>query len=271
MLSFILILINLVLGDTLFAQNEIHVYGQKLQLNCEERMDGMMMDSLCVAVNVKGFYGPYVINDTGGFSKEYWLNGNYSDNMPASSVFMYSGEGLNDSDLSRFGVKSSKIICQDGRKSLRGSIDGLNFREDYYGSNRLMIAYYYVRNCDVSRFDKMLDDAHMQLLSNHFYVVSFKAPHDIWIIPSSDYGHVFRYSCPTDSFLDLVSHNAKKVVSRNNRSESVYITPVTGKVYSNEQNELFYIGSCEFWSNATKTAEYKHIKRELPRLIPDNG
>ena len=158
--SLCLTIIALVLGNTLFAQNKsIVVNGQRLQLHSDNQLDGMNRDSLCVAININGFYGPYITEDEGGRSKEYWFNGTYTDCYPASSVWIYSGECLYDEDFSRFDVTSTESTYQKGRIIMRGCEKGLYFREDFYCDRRLVIAYFFVRQRDVSRFDQILDDA----------------------------------------------------------------------------------------------------------------
>ncbi|MBQ1635510.1 MAG: hypothetical protein II102_02760 [Bacteroidales bacterium] len=296
----ILVITFFVLGYPVFAQNKsITVKGQRCYLNNEDIYDAIIRDRFAVMLNTNGFYGPYTISDEIGSSKEYWYNKSYADNHPASSIFLYSGARLEYDSFSRYGVQSTTTIEQTGVTSVRGYIDTLFFRSDYYCDNRLIISYYFVRQSDIQLFDRLVDCAFSELHPSHLYLVALSSSLDsnnfnkIWLFPEMALEEFISIQSLTfstiidknechclsiDSYsnlMEFIRQNKKKAfIHRGNRGRikaCISIIPISGFVFKTKNIEDKQIYFCSgpycFWEKGRHTKEYSVLKYNWPSFL----
>ena len=141
------------------AQSFITVAGQKCMLNTGHVIDSISYRQTIISFDTKGFYGPYCTFEDDGYSKQYWYNcSSVGVRTRASSLYVYSGAKIEDTSFEGYGVDSVSVnTSHNGRKTIRGSCNDYFFRADYYCSNHIMLAYYYVSNNHLSFFDDLLD------------------------------------------------------------------------------------------------------------------
>ena len=292
MKRFIFIILILVLGNSIQAQDKgFIVRDQHIIFHSDDYYDALTFGGNAVVLNTNGFYGPHILRNEDGSSKEYWYNKHYLDCYPASSIFLYSGTSLEYDCFFRYGVKSTTFTQQENHVSIRGQIDSLFFRSDYYCHRQLVISYYFVRRSDVQLFDNILDSSFSQFTSGYFYLVLLTSRpfsedntsiDTAYLLPSNamkkymsskekvpktlfNNGH---YRIPTksgESFIDIIkSINGHAYVHKGKGEHSnllVYIIPVKGFVFKILNEEVpCYLRPFKLWQDGRKTKEYRVLK-----------
>ncbi len=292
MKRFIIIILILALGNNAQAQDKgFLARDQHIILHSDDYYDALTFGRNAVVLNTKGFYGPHILRNEDGSSKEYWYNKHYLDCYPASSIFLYSGTSLEYDRFFRYGVKSTTLTQQENYVSIRGQIDSLFFRSDYYHNRQLVISYYFVRRSDVQLFDNILDNSFSQLTLEYFYLVLLTSRpfsedntsiDTAYLLPSNamkkymsskekvpetlfNNGH---YRIPTksrESFLEIIkSINDHAYVHKGKGEHSellVYIIPVEGFEFKTPSGGVpCYMRPFKLWKKGRKTKEYRFLK-----------
>ena len=292
MKRFIIIILILALGNNAQAQDKgFLARDQHIILHSDDYYDALTFGGNAVVLNTKSFYGPHILRNEDGSSKEYWYNKHYLDCYPASSIFLYSGTSLEYDSFLRYGVKSTTLTQQENYVSIRGQIDSLFFRSDYYHNRQLVISYYFVRRSDVQLFDNILDSSFSQFTSGYFYLVLLTSRpfsedntsiDTAYLLPSNamkkymsskekvpetlfNNGH---YRIPTksrESFLEIIkSINDHAYVHKGKGEHSellVYIIPVEGFEFKTPSGGVpCYMRPFKLWKKGRKTKEYRFLK-----------
>ena len=292
MKRFIIIILILALGNNAQAQDKgFLARDQHIILHSDDYYDALTFGGNAVVLNTKSFYGPHILRNEDGSSKEYWYNKHYLDCYPASSIFLYSGTSLEYDRFFRYGVKSTTLTQQENYVSIRGQIDSLFFRSDYYHNRQLVISYYFVRRSDVQLFDNILDNSFSQLTLEYFYLVLLTSRpfsedntsiDTAYLLPSNamkkymsskekvpetlfNNGH---YRIPTksrESFLEIIkiiNDHAYVHKGKGEHSELlVYIIPVEGFEFKTPSGGVpCYMRPFKLWKKGRKTKEYRFLK-----------
>lgn len=292
MKRFIIIILILALGNNAQAQDKgFLARDQHIILHSDDYYDALTFGGNAVVLNTKGFYGPHILRNEDGSSKEYWYNKHYLDCYPASSIFLYSGTSLEYDSFLRYGVKSTTLTQQENYVSIRGQIDSLFFRSDYYHNRQLVISYYFVRRSDVQLFDNILDNSFSQLTLEYFYLVFLTSRpfsedntsiDTAYLLPSNamkkymsskekvpetlfNNGH---YRIPTksrESFLEIIKSINDHAYAHKGKGEHsellVYIIPVEGFEFKTPSGGVpCYMRPFKLWKKGRKTKEYRYLK-----------
>lgn len=292
MKRFIIFILILVLGNNTNAQDKgFLVLDQHIILHSNDYYDALILEDNAIVLNTNGFYGPYTLCNEDGSSKEYWYNKHYFDSYPASSVFLYSGQSLEYDNFSRYGVKSTTITQQENFVSIRGQIDSLYFRSDYYCNCQLVVSYYFVRQSNVQLFDSIIDNSFSKLSIGYYYLVlltsSSFSENDTYIdtaylLPASamteyisnkeretsvlfNNGHYRLPSKSRGSFISIIKNikgNAYVYKGKIEHSDlDLFIIPVEGFVFLLPNEEApCYLRPFKLWKEGQKTKEFRFLR-----------
>ena len=271
MKRFILIALSIfILSYTLFAQIKTKIINdQQCPLHPSDELDAIVNENICIAINVKGFYGPYINKQENGLSKTYWYDRDYSDNSQnksISSVYLYCGDCCDVNISSLFGVVNPSIIQTIDCTVSRGEVDDLYFRVDNYYNGKLFIMYSYVRKEDVSFFDSLLDHACLKPYSTRLFSLYWKKhlfskQFDYIYVLVKSFDNNIQALTNRDVILYYSQQNQMTVINKIDKSFLInyvedkrrrkVIIPLRGNVFTtsiNNGNTIYIFDDIRYWN-----------------------